>query len=181
MATIELTPRLDTAVHTDWNPYTYTNIDGGSGGYSDGTSIKTVESANAYAEHLYDAAPSDTDVVSSIRFYVRCKRLGTPATCDGEIYIAGAWKGEKTYTLQTDFTTYSQVWTGSWTKAQVDAMKFRIEGTNGDKSQVQVSAIWCVITYTIIPTYDKVINGVSSYSHINGVAVADITAWNGVT
>ena len=97
------------------------------------------------------------------------------------LYIKGVWSASYTFYPTSSGAWYTKTWTGTWTKAEVDAMQIKMVGdTNGNP--MLLDAMYCTATYTapVVP-YNKVINGVSSYSHINGISVNDITAWNGVT
>jgi len=150
----------------------------------DADPISTGEGAsNADIEHNYASmTSSDVDTVTLLSFKIYAKGLGsTTLTC--RAYIDGGYLASRTITLTTSYVTYTKTWDGSWSKAQVDAMHLELTATaSGAKDGIIIDRIYCAVTYDVLPTgYDKVINGVSDYTHINGVAIADITAWNGVT
>ena len=60
-------------------------------------------------------------------------------------------------------------------------MSFWMQGVAAAKGGISVSWVRCTITYTIATGYDKTINDISDYTHINDISVDDISAWNDIT
>jgi len=55
---------------------------------------------------------------------------------------------------------------------------YKLKAGNGDLWS-DLSATYATVVFVF--GYDKTINEVSDYTHINGIAIADITEWNGVS
>ena len=147
---------------------------------SDFMSTNSTPSTAIY--NISNTVPTD-GVTTSITYYVDAKDAGFSSgggSIQVSLYIGGSWYSKTVRSLTTTETRYSWTWTGSWSKSQTDAQRFRIVGTYTGSWIAQVDYFYCVQTYTI-PSYNKTLNGVSGYSAINGVAVADIDAWNGVS
>lgn len=137
-------------------------------------------------ENGYGSVPTYA-VVTSLKFYM-CFIGGSSGVASVAIAprISGSLQSEQTYSIPTPYQMYypDKTWNGSWTKSQIDGMSFRMRVTSlggNYYTKVYCEYIRCVVTYTLNPPYNKVINGVSGYTHINGVAVLDIDAWNGVS
>ena len=94
-----------------------------------------------------------------------------PSSYYGPFTSADSWGNHTAYSTDT-----------GWSEAEVNAMTMHLWGIGAPKGPLYVSNVYCTATYTIVdPSFDKVINDVSSYSYINDIAVADITAWNDVS
>ena len=175
MATELIFPN-DNDTWDNWSPYSYTNV---IGECSTAAAVNT--GALITATLIYecgDMVSGDVDEVTSIAVRIHAKKLGFP-TLKLSLYIAGGWTATQSVILTTSYAYYTKTFVGSWTKTQVDAMQIQAYCTGVDDSIVYIACMQATITYT--PFYSKVINGVSGYTHINGIAVNDITAWNGVT
>ena len=122
---------------------------------------------------------------TSITFYVDAKEVGFGAgggSITVSLYIDGVFYPKTATPLTISEVRYNYTWTGSWLKGSVDAMRFRIVGSYSGTWVSAVEYLYCTQTYTPAPIgYDKVINDISGYTHINDIAIADITAWNDVT
>jgi len=93
--------------------------------------------------------PSNAVTITEVHFYVYAKELASGCS----IYMApriGSLFSEDYNPLNTYYTTEAEDWFGSWTKAQIDAMSFRIRSSGqatGDR--VYVDRVYCTITYTV--------------------------------
>lgn len=156
--------------NSHWENPTYVSANDNNFAATDSTLSGTV------IYNITDTIPTG-GVTTSISFKVRAKELGS-ATITVSLYINGTYYAKPVTNLISIETEYTYTWTGSWTKAQIDAMRFRIYGSAGSKAAAMVDYLYCIQTYTP-GGYSKIINGIT-YSHINGISKADIRAWNDV-
>lgn len=169
---------------TGWFPYTYVNIDETT---PDGVDIRpSATGFNKYIEHGYGnmSAPTVYEV-TSIAFSCYAKKNGL-GWFKGIPKIGGSYLSSQNYnSLTTSYLWHTKTWNGSWTKAQVDAMSFKVNINIIELSDIPIiDTIYCTVTYTILaPGYDKTINGIVAvnWDQINGINDEDIDAWNGVT
>ena len=98
--------------------------------------------------------PSNAYEITEVHFYVFC---GMMSTRTGSIYIApriGSLLSEDYNAMQSGYDYYykSEDWFGSWTKAQIDAMSFRIRigSLSYSSARVWVEQIYVDITYSIL-------------------------------
>jgi len=97
----------------------------------------------------------------------------------GEVYIKGAWNDKAAFYLTGTGTTFTATWTGTWTKAEVDAMQIKMVGDSNGLDWILLDRMYVIATYTP-PPFAGVINGITP-THINGIAVGDLIYWNGLS
>jgi len=153
----------------------YKNIDEGTTPNSE--LIGTDETSPQSFEIALGATPVGTTEITNVNFYINAKLLGA-GTFTGKPKI-GSYLTPKAYSFTSSQGWLNQSWSGSWTKAQIDAMTFVVNTTTTDKSGYMVYSIYCRVTYS--SGYSKVINNISGYKEINGIDIANISAWNGIS
>jgi hypothetical protein len=121
--------------------------------YDDSSYASSSDVLSTVVYNMMDTAPVG-QTITSIRFYVKAKKIGAGAgfaKITISLLIGGSTYAKSATTLSTTETLYSYDWSGSWSKAQCDAMQFKIVGEISGTWGNYVNYIYSVQTYTPIP------------------------------
>lgn len=95
-----------------------------------------------------DMSTLAADSVNSVKLWAYAKNEA-PVPLNVNIYIAGAWQtADTSNTLTSSYAWYSATWTGTWTQADLDALRIRVMKTGGGTITETVAAIYAEVTYT---------------------------------
>lgn len=145
-----LRPNSNTQTNTFWYS-AYTRVDESTPDTSYAYTNYGATGNNQLLEVGFTNTPSDTISVTKIEFRVYAHQLDAGCVIWMAPRISSLFTED--YNSLNTYDTYEiQAWTGSWTKAQIDAMSFRIRanGVNDGSDMVRVNQIYCIIIYTVL-------------------------------
>jgi hypothetical protein len=100
---------------------------------------------------MSNTIPTD-GVATSLSYKIYAKKGGYGAVgayITVSLYINGAYYAKGKTTLSTTEQIHTYTWTGSWTEAQVDAMRIRVVASSSGDWFALVDYLYCIQTYSV--------------------------------